>query len=516
VDDFIEILRAVDGEADRSLQMVSVLRWLAEALRVEGCALVDLEKETDQPRVLAAHGTLERLRESGALRIEGDQLPSRAPGCVTVRIGPEKQERKAYFHPLYRNGQYTSSGILIHYGALGEGFSGDEKALCFAGSLLASLREQAILQDQIDREKAFISLLVDRKLESGASAVNPGFDLVTEGLDLPLYMCDLHGVPVYASPAFLKLVGYGSLIDIRQRPDFFLEPQRRAAELELLKARGKVSSYPLAVRAGNGARMDIQDSAVTVGAFLFGVFFDVTGFVAANKEFQEALQIQELLNDRIIAASQNLQRTQVTSIRALARLAEFRDQETGFHLQRICEYTRIVAQQIYEKNPYSFRITPTYASDISLSSMLHDIGKVGIPDCILLKRGKLSSDEWETMKRHTTTGWDILHRADKELGEQSFLTLAATIALSHHEHYDGSGYPSGLVGERIPLSARISTLADVYDALTTKRPYKDPWDHERAVEEIVRLSGTFFDPVLAEIFVAVRGEFDGIRKVFPG
>ena len=151
-----------------------------------------------------------------------------------------------------------------------------------------------------------------------------------------------------------------------------------------------------------------------------------------------------------------------------------------------------------------------------MSVMLHDIGKVSIPDHILLKPGKLDAGEWETMKKHTIFGWEVLHKADQELGEQSFLTLAASIALSHHEKYDGTGYPHGSKGEKIPLSARISAIADVYDALTSKRPYKEAWSHERAVEEIARLAGSHFDPVLVGIFGDIHDEFARVRELFSG
>ena len=153
---------------------------------------------------------------------------------------------------------------------------------------------------------------------------------------------------------------------------------------------------------------------------------------------------------------------------------------------------------------------------MSVSSMLHDIGKVSIPDSILLKPGKLDSAEWEMMKKHTIFGWEVLHKADMELGEQSFLTLAASIALSHHEKFDGSGYPNGKAGDTIPLSGRISAVADVYDALTTARPYKEAWSHERACDEIVGQAGSHFDPVLVDIFHDVHGRFAEVRQQFPG
>jgi response regulator RpfG family c-di-GMP phosphodiesterase len=172
--------------------------------------------------------------------------------------------------------------------------------------------------------------------------------------------------------------------------------------------------------------------------------------------------------------------------------------------------------QVHLRAPFDFRVTAEYANDISLSSMLHDIGKVSIPDHVLLKPGKLDPEEWEMMKKHTVFGWEVLHKADRELGEQSFLTLAATIALSHHERYDGKGYPSGIAGEQIPLSARIAAIADVYDALTTSRPYKEAWSHERAMTEMLGQSGSQFDPVLLEIFRDLNHQFAEVRRRYPG
>jgi len=147
--------------------------------------------------------------------------------------------------------------------------------------------------------------------------------------------------------------------------------------------------------------------------------------------------------------------------------------------------------------------------------MLHDIGKVGVPDQILLKPGPLDEAEWTIMKKHTNWGYTILNQADHELGEQSFLTLASRIALHHHEWWDGNGYPHGLAGEEIPLSARIGAVADVYDALTSRRPYKDAWTHDHAVDEIKRLTGKQFDPVISDIFSRLESRFETVRNRFP-
>ncbi len=335
---------------------------------------------------------------------------------------------------------------------------------------------------------------------------------LTDGLGLPLYVCDLQGRFLAASPAWLALTGYPSLEALAPSRELFREPEKRAAELETVREQGKVESFLLAMTSGAGARLQVRDSAVRIGDHILGVFFDVTALLAANAELTDALQVHELLSESVTAKEQILHRTQGAAIRSIARLAEFRDQETGFHLQRICEYTRLIAMQVHLRAPFSFRISIEYVNEISLSVMLHDIGKVSIPDSILQKPGKLDPQEWEEMKLHTVRGWEVLHKADRELGEQSFLTLAASIALSHHERFDGKGYPNGTAGEQIHQSARITAIADVYDALTSARPYKEAWSHERAAEEIIRQAGTQFDPVLVEIFRDLAGQFADVRR----
>ncbi len=512
----IDVIKNLDSTGKETDQVLRTLEWISGALGAGGAALAEAGADAGAPGVIAAAGDLTGLRDDGAVRLlDGDRLPAE-PAVVRIAGPGGKGVLEAYFHPVWIDDGVVSAGLLLRGEGIAEGarLHGDD--LAAASFLLRGIRERSLLREKLERERSFIGLLVERKVDPGINAAAPGFDLITEGLNLPLYMCGLAGDFVYASPAFLRLVGYASVEEIRKTPVFFMDTQSRARELEALRARGAMNGFSLSVRAGDGKRLDIQESAVTVGAFVFGVFFDVTEFLAANKELKDTLEVQELLNDRFLAATQMLQRTQAASIRALARLAEFRDQETGFHLQRMCEYTRIIAQQVYERRPYSFHLSAVYPTDISLSSMLHDIGKVCIPDYILLKDGRLNGEEWEIMKKHTTAGWEILRRADKELGEQSFLTLASTIALSHHERWDGTGYPAGLDGDSIPLSARISALADVYDALTVDRPYKEAWTHERACDEISKGSGSQFDPVIVGIFESVTDEFDGIRRVFPG
>lgn len=339
---------------------------------------------------------------------------------------------------------------------------------------------------------------------------------VLETLNLPLYLCHLDGSFVFVNKPFLTQFGFDSLANLNQAGTDFFDPVERAEQIKLLARNGFSNGFHLGVSHRGGRRMAVRDYATLRGGYVLGVLFDVTEYVNLNREMKEALEIQELLNDKIINSALILQKTQTTSIRALARLAEYRDQETGGHLQRICDYTAVLVKEIYRRQPYDFRISDQYVEDIILSSMLHDIGKVAVPDSILRKKNNLTDEEWEVMKKHTIWGWQLLNQADKELGEQSFLTLASQIALSHHEKWDGTGYPHGLKGDKIPLSARIEAIADVYDALTSVRPYKHAWTHEEAIDEIVSLKGVHFDPQLVDLLLDVQDQFVKIKANYVG
>lgn len=199
---------------------------------------------------------------------------------------------------------------------------------------------------------------------------------------------------------------------------------------------------------------------------------------------------------------------------SLAKLAESRDPETGAHLERMRDYCRIIAQHLSDHDKYHDYVDGEYVQTIYLTSPLHDIGKVGIPDCVLLKPGRLTDREFGVMKHHTIIGGETLTAAAREHPEARFLRMARDIALSHHEQFDGSGYPYGLAGEEIPLSGRIVALADVYDALTTKRVYKSAFSHDVARSIILEGKGVHFDPDIVDGFVQNEEEFLAIRQRF--
>lgn len=223
---------------------------------------------------------------------------------------------------------------------------------------------------------------------------------------------------------------------------------------------------------------------------------------------------------------QEKQMIQDVSIQALASLAEMRDTDTGNHIRRTQAYVHVLARQVQTHPRFAAVLTDQMIAVIVKSAPLHDIGKVGIPDSILLKPGKLTADEWELMKTHSRIGSDAIRMAwqgalnnldiaQTSMPERSeipplFLQVAMEIAHWHHEKWDGSGYPDGLVGEAIPVSARLMALADVFDGLISRRVYKEPFPLDRVVQMIMDGRGIHFDPDIVDAFLNVRAEFEAI------
>lgn len=235
----------------------------------------------------------------------------------------------------------------------------------------------------------------------------------------------------------------------------------------------------------------------------------------ALQHARQALARQnEILEIKVRERTRRLVLTQEVTIECIASLAEYRDPETGGHIQRTKNYVRTMALHLQNHPRFCTVLTAEVVELLYLSAPLHDIGKVGIPDHILLKPSKLTEAEFEEMKRHTVYGRDVLKVAADKLGGQSFLRFAMEIAYSHQEKWDGSGYPEGLQGEQIPISGRLMALADVYDALISRRVYKPPFTHQRAVEIIVQGKGSHFDPAMVDAFMEIQEEFRQIALRF--
>ncbi len=222
--------------------------------------------------------------------------------------------------------------------------------------------------------------------------------------------------------------------------------------------------------------------------------------VRARVKTQLALQDQNrILEEKVRDRTSELRQTRMEIIHRLGRAAEFRDNETGYHIIRMSHCCRLLAEKA--------GLDDEACGVILQASPMHDVGKIGIPDRILLKPGPLDPDEWQLMKRHPEFGAQIIGQHDSSL-----LRMAVTIAITHHEKWDGSGYPQGLAEERIPITGRIAALADVFDALTSKRPYKNAWLLADAFDFVRDQAGRHFDPNLAELFLSARKEVTAIRN----
>jgi len=214
--------------------------------------------------------------------------------------------------------------------------------------------------------------------------------------------------------------------------------------------------------------------------------------------------------------TRDLVRTRDAVIFGLAKLAESRDPETGYHLERISLYSTRLASTLSRMSRYRSVVTPAFVRLIGISSALHDIGKVGIEDSVLLKPGAFDSSERFRMQLHAQVGSNCICEIERRLGTSNFLEMAREIAHWHHERWDGTGYPDGLVGEQIPLAARIVAIADVYDALSVRRVYKEALPHEECVAIIRQEAGRQFDPDLVRVFLQIEPQFREIARQFAG
>jgi putative two-component system response regulator len=227
--------------------------------------------------------------------------------------------------------------------------------------------------------------------------------------------------------------------------------------------------------------------------------------IRQNEEYRRDLE--RMVREQTV----EIRQTRDMALLTLAKLAESRDSVTGQHLERMAAYSRRLAAELARGGPYQAKAGDEFVEDLFKSSPLHDIGKVGIPDAILCKPGPLDDSERTVMRTHPRIGGDTLRQVIEMYSGRTFLSMGMEIAYYHHERWDGRGYPWGLAGERIPLSARIVALADAYDAITSDRPYKPGFDHQEAVRRITMDRGRHFDPVLVDAFLVCQRDFAAIR-----
>ena len=291
-----------------------------------------------------------------------------------------------------------------------------------------------------------------------------------------------------------------------------------ASGVELLHHLKKLNDNTQVVMITGLQDLDTVQSCLREGAYDYlekpVELDDLSSVVSKALERSRLLRENELyranLERLVLEKTTEIRQTRDIAMMTLAKLAESRDTETGVHLDRMAAYSRRLAKEL-QKESFPREVDPAFIEQLYKSSPLHDIGKVGIPDSILLKPGPLTPDEIRIMQTHPTIGGDTLRSVIEQYEAHTFLRMGMEIAYSHHERWDGSGYPNGIAGEGIPLSARIVALADAYDTITSDRPYKKAFDHTEAVRRVLVDRELHFDPVVVDAFTDCHTELPEIR-----
>ena len=272
-----------------------------------------------------------------------------------------------------------------------------------------------------------------------------------------------------------------------------------------------VTRYRLLMKSGKIKWVHLRFYSNTdtkgIPILFYGTIQDITEMKKFEDELEKYSQhLEQLVEEKV----REISSSQMATIYALIKLSESRDDDTGAHIERTASFCRLLAQKARSIAEYANAITDIFIETIYKASPLHDIGKVGIPDSILLKPGKLTEDEFTIMKSHVQIGYDTLSKIGQQYDKNDFLKMGMDIALYHHEKWNGSGYNKGLKGGTIPLSARIMALANVYDALRSKRVYKEAFSHEKSIEIMSSSKGSHFDPVLVDVFIRHQEEFKSL------
>ena len=346
-----------------------------------------------------------------------------------------------------------------------------------------------------------------KKAEEALKASEEKYRTILESIEEGYYEVDIEGYFVFGNDALSKILGVPK-IDLRFMNfwDFMDEENGGRIYETFLECRrtGKpVKAFDCEFNI-DGAILYIEASVALLR--------DSIGRPIGHRGVLRDRTEKKKMEMDLLESYRKVHEARTATILGLAKLAEYRDEGTGTHLERIREYARIITQELALNPKFSGRIDRQYIDDIYQSSILHDIGKVGTPDALLLKPGELTKAEFEIIKRHTLMGGNAIKAIELQIEGKSFLAMGREIAFNHHEKWDGSGYPRGLKGEAIPLSARIVALADVYDALTTKRFYKEAYSHAKAKNMIIELKGKHFDPEIVNAFLGVQDTFNRVRE----
>ncbi len=290
--------------------------------------------------------------------------------------------------------------------------------------------------------------------------------------------------------------------------DFVAEPDRQRVRDGLLARLGRgesVVGFQVRLVGADGNQVDAEIS---------GTLLKRNSQILGQQLVVRDVSRRKLLEQELVRSLETVKMTETATILALARLSEHRDITPGKHLERIREYCTVLASELARSRQVMENIDDSYIYNLRQAVVLHDIGKVSIPDAILMKRGELTAEEQEICRRHTINGGDVIKAMEAQAEGSGFLAMAKSIAYFHHERWDGTGYPQGLKGKEIPLSSRIMAVADSYESMTSHTLYREVYTHRQAVEAIVLGAGYQYDPVVVEAFVARQRDFDRIRREY--
>ncbi len=324
-----------------------------------------------------------------------------------------------------------------------------------------------------------------------------------------LLIVDLEGIIVKVNPGFERMSGIQET-GLLNKPLSVLQKQM-FPEINFQEIHRMISEKGQWKKEFNAKRMNNEDWIANIS---FSPIQDEKGNSFAYSAIINDVTNLRQVEKALINSLENTTKAQEAIIFGLACLAEYRDKETGFHLERIRCYTKELAMALSHHAKYEDKVNEKFIDLLYRTAPLHDIGKVGIPDHILLKKGKLTREEYERMKEHAYIGYQTLDSIRQQYGEMDFLNMGIEITYCHHERYDGKGYPRGLKEDEIPLPAQILAIADVYDALTSKRVYKKAFSHEVSVNTMKLERGKHFDPDLFDVFLSIVDKFNEIRQDF--
>ena len=346
------------------------------------------------------------------------------------------------------------------------------------------------LQKQLDEEKTRLQQILDNSPVAVAISTNAKLQYTNK-----IYQ-DLFG----------KYTGETTF-------DIYYDKDKRNEIIKLLNETGEVRNFQLKANGKNGEILDLLihffNTEFNGEKSIIGWLVDISELKKIEKELSDA---KNQLEKKVLEQVEEISNSQMTTILALANLAESRDNDTGQHIKRVQIFCKILAEELGKKEKYKGIITEKFIHYLYHASPLHDIGKVGISDDILLKPGSLNDEEYLIMKTHTTIGAETLIKVSEQYPKNDFLKIGIDLTLYHHENWDGSGYPKGLRGEEIPISARILSVADAYDTLRNRRIYKEPISHEETCEKIIKNKGKQFDPDVIEAFEKLANQFNELQN----